>query len=95
MNREDFKQGLLDIAPMAFAYAPISALWGAIAAQHGLTVFEATFMSFWVYSGAAQFVSMDIWNSGTPLVLVVFTNSYCQRSSCFDVCFCSAAHRQF
>jgi 4-azaleucine resistance transporter AzlC len=73
VNKADFKQGLKDISPMALAYSPIAMLWGAVAARHGLSVPETMFMSLWVYSGAAQFVAMDIWNVGTPFVFFVLT----------------------
>jgi 4-azaleucine resistance transporter AzlC len=69
----DFRQGFKDILPMMIAYAPIALLWGTIAASHGLSPLQAWMMSTFVYSGAAQFVSMDLIKSGTPLVLLVFT----------------------
>ena len=40
-NKRDFLRGLADLAPMMLAYAPISVLWGTIAASKGLTPFEA------------------------------------------------------
>ena len=73
MNRNAFLAGLKDIAPMMIAYAPIALLWGTIAAGTGLSPFQAWLMSAFVYSGAAQFVSMDLIKSGTPLALLVFT----------------------
>jgi 4-azaleucine resistance transporter AzlC len=72
MNK-DFIQGLRDIFPMTVAYAPIALLWGTIAAGQGLSPFQAWFMSAAVYSGAAQFVSMDLLKNGTPLLLLVIT----------------------
>ncbi len=72
MNRAAFMSGFKDIAPMMIAYAPIALLWGTIAASTGLTPFQAWFMSAFVYSGAAQFVSMDLIKSGTPLALLIF-----------------------
>ncbi len=73
MNTDEFKQGLRDIAPMTIAYAPIAALWGTVAASKGLSPLEAVFMSAGLYSGAAQFVAMDLWNTGIPLLMLVFT----------------------
>jgi 4-azaleucine resistance transporter AzlC len=72
MNK-DFAQGLRDIFPMMVAYAPIGLLWGTIASGQGLTPFEALFMSVAVYSGTAQFVSMDLLASATPFLLLVLT----------------------
>jgi 4-azaleucine resistance transporter AzlC len=72
MNK-DFALGLRDIFPMMVAYAPIALLWGTIAVGQGLTPFQAWVMSAGVYSGAAQFVSMDLIKTGTPLLLLVLT----------------------
>lgn len=73
MDQTEFRRGVKDIAPMTIAYAPIAALWGTVAASNGLSPFEAILMSAGVYSGAAQFVAMDLWSSGVPLILLVFT----------------------
>jgi 4-azaleucine resistance transporter AzlC len=73
MNRSEFTQGLKDIWPMLIAYMPIALLWGTVAAGQGLSPLQAWAMSFFVYSGAAQFVSMDLLKSGTPLLLLVIT----------------------
>lgn len=57
---------------MLLAYAPISALWGAVAAGQGMSTLEAVLMSTIVYSGASQFVALDLMKAGTPLSLLVF-----------------------
>ncbi len=72
MNK-DLAQGLRDISPMMIAYAPIALLWGTIAAGQGLSPFQAWLMSAGVYSGAAQFVSMDLIETGMPVLLLVLT----------------------
>ena len=77
-SRVEFKQGLMDIAPMLLAYLPIAALWGTIAAAHGFSPMQALLMSAFVYSGAAQFVALDLGTTGITLdmlVLAVFTMS--------------------
>jgi 4-azaleucine resistance transporter AzlC len=73
MNRTDFTQGFKDILPMMIAYGPIALLWGTVAAGQGLTPFQAMLMSAFVYSGAAQLVSMDLLANGMPLLLLVLT----------------------
>jgi predicted branched-subunit amino acid permease len=55
------------------AYAPIAALWGALAASKGISPWEAIAMSAFAYSGAAQFVFLDIMNAAMPLWLLIFT----------------------
>jgi predicted branched-subunit amino acid permease len=68
----DLRRGVLDIAPMTLAYAPIAALWGTVAASKGLSPLEAILMSAGVYSGAGQFVAMDLWQKSMPLALFIF-----------------------
>jgi 4-azaleucine resistance transporter AzlC len=67
LRRDEFFHGLRDIAPMMLAYFPIGALWGAIAASKGLSASQALAMSAWGYSGASQFVAMDLWKQPVPL----------------------------
>jgi 4-azaleucine resistance transporter AzlC len=69
----DFLRGLREVWPMLMAYAPIAALWGAVAAGQGFSPLEAVLVSAIVYSGAAQFVAVDLVKAGTPLSLLVFT----------------------
>ena len=73
MDFSEFRKGLRDIMPMTLAYAPIAALWGTVAASKGLSPLETVLMSAGVYSGAAQFVAMDLWGTSMPLGLLVFT----------------------
>jgi predicted branched-subunit amino acid permease len=68
----DLRRGFLDIFPMTLAYAPIAALWGTVAASKGLSPLEAVLMSAGVYSGAGQFVAMDLWAKSMPLALFIF-----------------------
>jgi 4-azaleucine resistance transporter AzlC len=73
MNRKEFLQGFRDISPMMIAYAPIGAIWGAYAAGGGLTPLQAWAMSFFLYSGAAQFVTVDLLKTTMPMALLVLT----------------------
>jgi predicted branched-subunit amino acid permease len=72
VNFKDLRRGFLDIFPMTLAYAPIAALWGTVAASKGLSPLEAILMSAGVYSGAGQFVAMDLWQKSMPLALFIF-----------------------
>jgi 4-azaleucine resistance transporter AzlC len=72
VNVTELRRGFLDIAPMTLAYAPIAALWGTVAASKGLSPLEAVLMSAGVYSGAGQFVAMDLWQKSMPLALFIF-----------------------
>jgi 4-azaleucine resistance transporter AzlC len=69
---KDFWRGFGEVWPMLIAYAPIATLWGAVAAGQGLSILEASLMSAIVYSGAGQFVAIDLLKAQTPLSLLVF-----------------------
>ena len=72
LNFSELRRGFFDIFPMTLAYAPIAALWGTVAASKGLSSLEAMLMSAGVYSGAGQFVAMDLWQKSMPLALFIF-----------------------
>ncbi len=54
-----------------------AAAFGALAAQKGLSLFEATLMSALVFAGASQLVAMEVWTSrwsfGAVLTLALVT----------------------
>ena len=63
--------GLAEGARLCDAMVPgtvvFAAAYGTLAAQKGLTLFEAVLMSALVYGGASQLVAMEVWT--TPLTL--------------------------
>jgi len=67
-NRNDFSDGLRAIAPLVVAAFPIALVFGALAAQKGLTAFETMLMSSVVFAGGSQFVAIDFWASPVPWV---------------------------
>jgi 4-azaleucine resistance transporter AzlC len=71
--RREFRQGLVDIAPVIVAAVPIGLLWGTLATAKGLSVVEAGLMSAAVFAGAAQFVAIDLWRDPVPWLLLTVT----------------------
>ncbi|MEM6761578.1 MAG: AzlC family ABC transporter permease [Pseudomonadota bacterium] len=67
----DFKDGFLTILPLLGAIAPFSVVFGALAAQAGVSVSEATLMSALMYAGASQLVAVDLWSERVPVWLVI------------------------
>ena len=57
--------GLIEGARLALPVMPgmvmFGAAFGALAAQKGLSLLEATLMSALVYAGASQFVALEMW----------------------------------
>ncbi len=48
-----------------------AAAYGTLAAQKGLTLFEATLMSALVFGGASQLVAMEVWRSPITFTTVL------------------------
>jgi predicted branched-subunit amino acid permease len=63
--------------PVMPALAVFGAGFGAVAAQKGLTLFEATLMSALLFAGISQYVAMEMWRDAETVaglvVLVVIT----------------------
>ncbi|MFT6659467.1 AzlC family ABC transporter permease [Maritalea sp.] len=68
--RSDFSDGLRAIAPLVIAAFPIALVFGALAAQKGLSPFETMLMSGVVFAGGSQFVAIDFWASPVPWVAI-------------------------
>jgi len=47
--------------PLMVATAPFALLFGAVAAEKGLSTAEIVFMSASVFAGASQYVALDLW----------------------------------
>src|SRR6187401_489402 len=58
--------GVVEGARLAMPVMPgmvlFGAAFGALAAQKGLSLLEATLMSAVVYAGASQFVALEMWS---------------------------------
>jgi 4-azaleucine resistance transporter AzlC len=57
--------------PIAFGYFSISVTFGVLASQSGLTPFEATSMSIWVFAGASQFIALSLLAASASWVEVI------------------------
>jgi 4-azaleucine resistance transporter AzlC len=70
---QEFRDGVIDIAPVLVAAIPIGLLWGTLAAGKGMTPFEAGLTSASVFAGAAQYVAIDLWRDPAPWLLLTAT----------------------
>ncbi len=69
----EFAAGVARILPLLIAVVVYGLLFGALAAQKGLTPLETALMSATVFAGASQFVAVDIWTSPPAIVLLAAT----------------------
>ena len=69
----EFWQGFRVAIPLVMASAPFALLFGVLAVQNGLSVFEATLMSALVFGGASQMVGIELFGQHVPPWLVVLS----------------------
>jgi 4-azaleucine resistance transporter AzlC len=64
-------RGVRAALPVAVGYVPIAVAFGALAAQTGLSFFQAGAMSAFVYAGASQFASLGLLAGGASALAIV------------------------
>ena len=65
-----FQAGARACIPVAISVAAYGVVWGVLAKQAGLSVFEVMLMSGLVFAGSAQFVALELWTA-TPATLPI------------------------
>ena len=69
----EFWRGLRATPPMIVAIAPFGLLFGALAADNGFSVPEATLMSALVYGGASQIVGVELFGQRVAPWMIVLS----------------------
>lgn len=68
-----FLHGMRDGAPFILVLVPFSTLFGVVAAEAGLSVFEALSFSVMVLAGAAQFAALQVLSDAAPTIIAIAT----------------------
>ncbi len=71
--RAAFRRGALAALPFVLVIGPFGLLFGVVATDAGLTVFEALAFSVMVLAGAAQFAALQLAQDGAPLLIAILT----------------------
>jgi 4-azaleucine resistance transporter AzlC len=71
-TREEFRDGVIAIAPLALAATPFGLIFGAAAVKAGLSAGEAILMSATVFAGSAQFLAVSLWSHPAPWLWLGF-----------------------
>ena len=61
-----YKQGFRDGAPFILVIVPFSMLFGVLATEAGLSIFETLSFSVVVIAGAAQFTALQLMGEDAP-----------------------------
>lgn len=68
-----FWQGVRDGAPFILVIIPFSTLFGVVATEAGLNVFETLTFSVLVIAGAAQFTAVELLRNDVPTAIVLIS----------------------
>jgi 4-azaleucine resistance transporter AzlC len=72
-TRDGLLRGARRAAPIGAAVAVYGTVFGALAAQAGLSSVEAVLMSGFVFAGAAQFIALELWGTPVPIFALALT----------------------
>ena len=70
-SKSYFWQGFRDGAPFILVLLPFSTLFGVVATEAGLNVYEAFAFSMVVIAGAAQFAAIQLMMDNAPTLIVI------------------------
>ncbi|SON56259.1 Inner membrane protein YgaZ [Hartmannibacter diazotrophicus] len=65
---DEFRRGVVAVAPLAVAVIPFALILGANGAAKGLSVVEIGLMSAIVFAGSSQFLAIDLWREPVPVL---------------------------
>jgi 4-azaleucine resistance transporter AzlC len=67
------RRGARRTIPLGVTVVVYGTVFGALAAQAGLSPLEAVLMSGLVFAGGAQFIALELWAAPLPIVALVLT----------------------
>lgn len=71
LNNFEFKEGMKDALPIVLGYLPIGIAYGMLAVNKGLTPFQTTAMSFFVFAGSSQLVAIEMMTAGAAAAAII------------------------
>jgi 4-azaleucine resistance transporter AzlC len=72
-KRSEFLSGIKGILPILLGVLPFGLIYGVSARGAGLPVIAAQAMSFIVFAGSAQFVTVQLLSAGVPVSIIILT----------------------
>ncbi len=70
-DSNNFWQGFRDSMPFILVVVPFGLLFGVIATESGLSLFETMVFTVTVIAGAAQFTALQLLSENTPTIVII------------------------
>lgn len=71
--KSHFWRGFRDAIPFVFVAGPFGILFGVLATEAGLKLYETMTFTTAVFAGTAQFAALQLMQEGAPTVIVIIT----------------------
>ncbi|MEP1442962.1 MAG: AzlC family ABC transporter permease [Hyphomicrobiales bacterium] len=68
---QEMKRGVIDALPVIIAVVAFGGVFGAVAAERGLPLWETVFLTAAVFAGASQFTALQFWDHPLPYVTIL------------------------
>ena len=72
-KKSEFLRGVRAELPILLGVTPFGMIYGVLAASAGLSPFDAQAMSAVVFAGSSQFMLVQLFEMGTPAIMMVLT----------------------
>lgn len=72
-HKSPYRQGVIDGSPFILVIIPFATLFGVLATEAGLNVFETMAFSVVVIAGAAQFTALQLLQENVPTAIVLIS----------------------
>ena len=70
-TKSAYRKGIVDALPFVLVIIPFASLFGLLATEAGLNVFETLTFSIVVIAGAAQFTALQLLQEDVPTAIVL------------------------
>lgn len=74
MQKQELKQGIHDSIPIILGYLPLGLAFGVLANEIGMSIVQATLMSFLCFTGAGQYIAIGIMQAGGAVFTIITAN---------------------
>lgn len=71
--QKSFRTGFVDALPFLVVIVPFGLLFGVVAAEAGLDLFQTLVMAAFVLAGASQFAALQLLNDQAPTLVAILT----------------------
>ncbi|MFW5986292.1 MAG: AzlC family ABC transporter permease, partial [Halanaerobiales bacterium] len=70
-EKKELRAGFKDALPIIMGYVPIGIAYGMLAVQNGLDGYTTVAMSFFVFAGSSQLITVEMVGKGAAVLAII------------------------